>query len=452
MELSLGNIQGQVINSLIGVDINELKCDEGKDYFCVDFDCRLDQIVTLIGHFHSTPKFYFKNKAEDTEFLGLGSLKTFKSLYDFEEIDQVANNNPCIKIMGGKRFQNEECAIEWHGLEECFFFIPNVIFEKIENKIRLRVILPNDFLTDENKKKEYLYDLANTLDPFHLSFIEHNNFPISRHEVPDYRDWENMINKSLNKLNETELEKIVLSRKKVVKYKRKICSEDFFFDIHDSIKQKSYCIYFKFSNQQKFISFTPETLFKVKDNYLILDSLAGTRPRGSNEAEDKKLENELLSNSKELNEHRVVTDYISKNMASHVDEVIVEHSEEILKQKYVQHIHTLLKGKLDNKTKTFDLISTFHPTPAVGGAPKTDALELIKELEPYTRGLYAAPVGFLSANESEFSVAIRCALIDGDKLHVYGGCGIVKDSMPKSEWLETKNKMKNFKIALGGEA
>ena len=451
MLLTLGNIQAQVVNTLIGSDISELDLTKGKDFVSIDFQTNISSIAGLLGHFHPIPKYYFKNKSKETEFLALGSWKTYTSLYEFDEIDRIVKDNSFIKVVGAQRFQQEDCSIEWHGLQDCNFFIPQILIQRTSNNVKLNVILPLDFMTSDLKRKEYLHELANTLDPNTFSFQEHNNFQVGKMESPTYGEWDRIVKESLKEITLKKIDKIVLSRKKVISYKRQICTADIFRDMYEKLNQQSYSVYFKFSHQQTFMSFTPETLFKVKDGTLALDSLAGTRQRGSSDKEDNLLEKELLADKKEMNEHRVVTEYISSKMQKLVETVNIDKSEGILKQKYVQHIHTTLDGKLKDKIKSFDLLKTFHPTPAVGGQPKTDALKLIKKLEPYRRGLYAAPIGYFAKDQSEFAVAIRCALAHGEKLHIYGGCGIVEDSMPKSEWLETKNKMKNFHNILGGE-
>ena len=135
-------------------------------------------------------------------------------------------------------------------------------------------------------------------------------------------------------------------------------------------------------------------------------------------------------------------------MKDFVVEINTVKDEGILKQTHVQHIHTLLQGALKSEAKIFELIKSFHPTPAVGGTPKEKALKLISELEPYTRGLYAAPIGYLSKDNTELAVAIRCALINAENLHIYGGCGIVEQSNWLNEWNESMHKMRNFQSAL----
>lgn len=451
MQLTLGYIQEQIINTLIKGDLDGVKKYQGPQYMAFEFDSNILNIAGLLSHFHPIPKYYFKNKDQDTEFLALGSWKNFTSLYQFDEIDQVVKENDFLKVVGAQKFQQEDCSIEWHGIDDCHFFIPQVLIEKNDLKVSVKVIFPEDFETDELKKKEYLHSLAITLDPTAFCFNEHNNFQVGRNESPNFMEWDNIVKKSLAAIQNRDIDKIVLSRKEIISYKRHICTADVFRDMYESLNQQSYCVYFKFSHMQTFMSFTPETLFKVKDGVLKLDSLAGTRARGSNQAKDLLLEEELLNDKKEMNEHRFVTDYISNKMETLVDEIKIDKSEGILKQKFVQHIHTTLEGKLRDEVKSFDLIKTFHPTPAVGGKPKESALSLIKKLEPYKRGFYAAPIGYFSKASSEFAVAIRCALAHGDKLHIFGGCGIVADSLPKNEWIETKNKMKNFHNILGGE-
>lgn len=90
------------------------------------------------------------------------------------------------------------------------------------------------------------------------------------------------------------------------------------------------------------------------------------------------------------------------------------------------------------------MLNSLHPTPAVGGRPRKQALDLIKEIEQNKRGLYASPIGLFNSETSEFAVAIRSCLIRQNEMYLYGGCGIVKDSDSNKEWIETQTKMKNF--------
>ncbi len=109
-----------------------------------------------------------------------------------------------------------------------------------------------------------------------------------------------------------------------------------------------------------------------------------------------------------------------------------------------QHLWTPIEGHLHVHVDDADLLSRLHPTSAVGGEPTTEALRYIAELEPFDRGWYAGPLGWIARDSAEFAVAIRSGLVDGARLALYSGAGIVPGSTPQSEWDEIENKISDF--------
>ena len=124
---------------------------------------------------------------------------------------------------------------------------------------------------------------------------------------------------------------------------------------------------------------------------------------------------------------------------------------EVLKLRHCQHLLCKVGGQLNQSDCDAEVIAKLHPTPAVGGTPKEEALHWINELEDFDRGWYAAPVGWISHDAVEFAVAIRSALVQGDTVSVYTGAGIVPGSKPKSEWNEIENKMSEFRALFSPE-
>ena len=116
---------------------------------------------------------------------------------------------------------------------------------------------------------------------------------------------------------------------------------------------------------------------------------------------------------------------------------------ELLKLSNIQHLSTPLAGRLQRPAGVLPLVEALHPTPALGGDPRPDALQLIRQLEPIPRGWYGAPVGWIDSQlEGEFAVAIRSAVAQEARVWVYAGAGIVADSLPRPEWQETELKFK----------
>jgi menaquinone-specific isochorismate synthase len=195
-------------------------------------------------------------------------------------------------------------------------------------------------------------------------------------------------------------------------------------------------------------------LYQRNNGTIYSEAIAGTRPRGKNEFEDCVLERELLDSDKERREHAFVIESIQESLNSLCKEVIASKEISVIKLRRLQHLYSKFHGKLKDNISDADILSALHPTPAVGGVPGKEALEQIQTMEPFHRGWYAAPIGWIGYNSAEFAVAIRSGLVNGKSLALYSGGGIVEGSDVNSEWHEIENKIGNFLKALGlnGEA
>ena len=188
---------------------------------------------------------------------------------------------------------------------------------------------------------------------------------------------------------------------------------------------------------------SPEILVHVEDDKLTVRPLAGTRPRGQDEQQDQGLELELLSDPKELAEHLMLID-LGRNDVGRVAEIgTVQLTEKMAIERYshVMHIVSNVTGALKPGLTAIDALRATFPAGTVSGAPKIRAMEILDELEPEKRGVYAGAVGYLGwGGTMDTAIAIRTAIIENGTLHIQAGAGIVADSVPTSEWEETLNK------------
>ncbi len=188
---------------------------------------------------------------------------------------------------------------------------------------------------------------------------------------------------------------------------------------------------------------SPEILVHLEDDVVTVRPIAGTRPRGSDEAEDQRLEAELMADPKELAEHLMLID-LGRNDAGRVSEIgSVSLTEKMVVERYshVMHIVSNVTGRIRAGMSAIDVLRATFPAGTVSGAPKIRAMEIIDELEPVKRGVYAGAVGYLSwSGNMDTAIAIRTAVIKDDTLHIQAGAGIVADSVPRNEWEETMNK------------
>jgi isochorismate synthase EntC len=171
--------------------------------------------------------------------------------------------------------------------------------------------------------------------------------------------------------------------------------------------------------------------------------MAGTAPRSGDPSADARLAAALLASTNTRDEHRYTIDMVHDTLlpwCSYLDE---EAEPSIVAMANVQHLATRLEGRLSNPpASVLELVTALHPTPAVGGAPRGEALRLVDELESLDRGRYAGPVGWVDAGgNGTWAVGIRSAELSGTVARVFGGVGVVADSEPATELAETRAKM-----------
>ena len=187
---------------------------------------------------------------------------------------------------------------------------------------------------------------------------------------------------------------------------------------------------------------SPEILVRLEDGRVTVRPIAGTRPRGQAPEEDVALEKELLADPKERAEHLMLID-LGRNDVGRVAQVgSVEVTDKMVIERYshVMHIVSNVAGDLKDGLDAIDVLRATFPAGTVSGAPKVRAMEIIDELEPVKRGVYSGAVGYIGWNGNmDTAIAIRTAVIRQGKLYILAGAGIVADSVPRSEWIETLN-------------
>ncbi len=444
-------------SELFKEEIDTLEIENGdKKHFSVRLEKEIPgpvDIIKLITSYDIPELLYFKDKNSLYQFGGLGNTLVIKADTPenaFPRIEEILSLNKNLRLFGGFGFSNySQISDEWKGFNNCRFTLPLVEIHK--RKERYFVILnyySNQMRDIPEVRKELREKLAaidsGITDRSHI----HSYDPESEILIPGKEKWTAMINSALEKINSGDIEKIVLSRKKIVKNRLKWNLYAILNKLN-MLAEESFLFFYKIDDTLAFMGRSPERLFKLKKNELTVESIAGTRPRGKTEEEDRKWEEELLNSPKELEEQRIVSRFIRERMDRFCKNVEVRENEVILKLQNLQHIKTLFAGEAVDNINLLDLISSFHPTPAVGGHPKEAIQRLIPRLEPFQRGWYAAPIGWVRKGEGNFAVGIRSALINGRDLHIFAGAGIVKQSNPHDEWKETDNKMDNFLKGIG---
>ncbi len=410
-----------------------------------------DFLTTLQLSTSDRTSIYWSDRENKFELFAEGQVDRIYGESNFE-IDKVFSQlnlklkdlPPTVRFYGGFKFNNQTvCSDDWNGFGTYQFVLPH--YEVFQSDHQCYFTCNVILHPDGEPEKEIQSELNQDID-FVTKNVTLPHFPQSisnRVDQPDYASWKSLILKSLQNFKDGSLEKIVLARKTSLSYKTAIQPSSFLKHLKEAVVN-AFHFYFKFGNSLGFVGASPERLYKREKLNLYTEAIAGTRLRGKTFEEDLVLEQNLLQSDKDIREHDFVCESIKSILDDTCSKVSLKKQRDILKLARVQHLHSQYHGELKPEFSDAELIRELHPTPAVGGVPKKLAMEKIAEYEPFDRGWYAAPLGWISSESSEFAVAIRSGLIDKHDLHVFTGAGIVKGSNPLEEWEEIENKLGSF--------
>lgn len=203
----------------------------------------------------------------------------------------------------------------------------------------------------------------------------------------------------------------------------------------------SYSFAFEGASGSVFLGCSPERLFRRHGHMVYTEALAGTSLRGCGQAEEQALEARLMSDHKNIHENRLVLDDILSRLRPLCSALESDQGHSVLRLKNLLHLRYLIRGVIHSNVCDEQLMLALHPTPAVGGTPRQQALGFIHEHEPYCRGLYAGACGIIGDGLTELNVSIRSALFKPHSISLYSGAGIVRGSSVDSEWRELDNKI-----------
>ena len=316
-----------------------------------------------------------------------------------------------------------------------------LIFDKQKNKIFIIVFSENN-LNSFNKTNTKISDLSERITSFTpTSSVEVNNFS----SQPDIKyhlsknDFLDSVKKIKKYISDGDVMQVVLSQRMSIPFEGKPLS--FYRKLRD-LNPSPYMYYLNMGDFS-IIGSSPEILVRLEDDNLTVRPIAGTRPRGKDTNQDKSFEEELKRDPKEIAEHLMLID-LGRNDIGRVSEIgSVKLTDTMIIEKYshVMHMVSNVTSKLDSKLTSMDVLRATFPAGTVSGAPKIRAIQIIYELEPIKRGIYAGAIGYLGWNGNmDTAIAIRTCIIKESVLNIQCGAGIVHDSIPEKEWDETINK------------
>lgn len=316
-------------------------------------------------------------------------------------------------------------------------------------KITIKIDKPINYLSSLVKKEEQNFSFYKS-----KKNAKNNKEDIFKHVKSNFtkKQFCDAVKKCVDYIRQGEAIQIVISQQ----FKTKIDVPP--FEIYRMIREMNPSPYLFFLDFKDFqlIGSSPEVMVKIEKDDILLKPIAGTRPRGENTAEDKTLELELLQDKKEVAEHLMLVD-LGRNDIGRVSEagtVRVEDYMHIEKYSHVQHIVSNVYGKKKKEIGIFEVLKSVFPAGTLSGAPKIRAMQIIAEIEPFRRGAYGGCVFTLSFH-GNFNSCITIRTLLTKKLSerssaavVQAGAGVVFDSSPKNEFLETQNKAKAILLAV----
>ncbi|MCY3410620.1 MAG: isochorismate synthase [Candidatus Heimdallarchaeota archaeon] len=389
---------------------------------------------TLVNWIHLFPTMIFTHS--EFQYASFGRFATIlgetKTRFSDTEIEinnlynslEITGSNPF--LIGGFSFFNGKNSENWEGFDSRMFIMGNI--QLIGDKHKTEIIINHD----SNQIQPDLDDI------FAERALEKMIITGPIMEEMDYHTWEENINRCKDQISKRALEKVVMARS--VSISSQIDAYTLFTRLQNRYSS-SYCFLFMLDPFNAFLGASPELLVDKTGLEIKTVALAGSIARGNTQDEDKKFASLLLNDPKERSEHQIVVERILSNFRELGIELNTDEEPRILKLPNIQHLKTIITGRLESDQSLISIVEKLHPTPAVGGKPLETALKLIQTLEP-DRGWYASPIGIIkSVHEGNFVVALRSAKITGSKMTIFAGAGIVEESKPEREWHETKMKL-----------
>lgn len=355
----------------------------------------------------------------------------------FNEIQEalVSTGKPELKAFVGFSFLSDGATSDiWDGYDPAEVFLPRITIEQFGGNSRLTVIIPATDSTDPTMAL-----LGSLKHPEWPSVVDLGDHSIESH--PSVTEWADSVAEAVGAIGRGDFEKVVLSRSVVVRSSEPVAILRVFRALATTYPQ---CYSFAWkSGDAVFMGASPELLADVKGHKLHSNPLAGSAPRGEGEDEDRLIGQQLMDSSKDRGEHALVVDDLVQRLSPITVSIDVPHTPSLKKMATVQHLSTEIEGELVSGIGVLDVIEASHPTPAVGGVERDTAVRYIKDHEVIDRGWYTGGVGWINgAGDGAICIGLRCGLIRGDATRVFAGAGIVADSEPNAELVETRLKLR----------
>ena len=438
------NIKNQYKNLIKLIDTNRIL---NPFILSVCLEIEYD-INNLFNHIHSThyPIFFSNQRSKIFNFIEEHSFSFSNEDHYDKNINNMINiisdtkflnedSNDKVYLFGGINFDNQDKNIDiWTNIPIAKFTVPR--FTLIDSKLIVNMYV-KDKISFKNNFKIFLSYInsfeKNIIKAKRLNF---NSKLLDLTDIGSKNNYKNKINSFINTISSTNtnFSKVVFSR-----FKKAIFEKDApIFEIYKKLylnNSDNMNFLFSINNSIKVLGSTPELILSKNNNEIKSESIAGSN-FGNND--------NFISDEKELFEQKIVTDYIHNFFKNNTSNIEYNKIPKIKKSSNIEHLYTSFKGLLKSDKNILDLLKSIHPTPAIAGYPKKDALNLIKNNNE-NRGWYGGPIGWIDNKlNGNFYLNIRSGLGIDNHLYLFSGSGITNKSTVRNEWKETEHKFKSI--------
>ncbi len=414
------------------------------------------------------PSLIFKSRGEKVTLIKNNKKEVIKSLNPLLILQGIMQQFKPVELEGLPRFYGGAVGFMSYDMVKFFEDLPDtvkddtdwndsyfmitdtlVIFDNLKHNVK---VVCNVHLDNKNTGINSQYKKAiETIDqiitklnrPLKKPVFDSSNKSLRIRSNVKKNDFKEIVNKAKKYIRAGEIIQVVLSQR----FETDLNTDP--FKLYRSLRMVNPSPYMYYLKMEKdiIVGSSPEVLVRLENDEIFLRPIAGTRPRGKDEKDDIALENSLKKDPKEIAEHIMLVD-LGRNDVGRVSKmgsVTVEDFKVIERYSHVMHLVSSVYGILKKGKNAFDVLAAAFPAGTVSGAPKIRAMEIIDELEKHRRGPYSGSVGYFGfSGNMDFCITIRTMLVKNKKIYIQAGAGIVMDSKPENEFIETQNKAKGM--------
>jgi len=378
------------------------------------------------------PQFYWQQRSGDEEMAALGVAESFSTLSAARQFLSDRYASPDTRICGLNAFTPGQSHL----------FLPRLLWLRTGGAATLRLTLSSEISLQDAARcaLEFLQQLKAIRPITTLS-----SHIVRETHLPARPDWLSLVSQATDAIARGEFEKVVLARATDLQFDQRVTAISL-MAASRRINHNCYHFCMMFDAQNAFMGSSPERLWRRRGKRLRTEALAGTVASHADDAQSHRLGEWLLNDDKNQRENMLVVEDICQRLQHHTQALEVLPAQ-IVRLRKVQHLRRCIWTEL----KTADDEQCLHllqPTAAVAGLPRDPARGFILRKEPFEREWYAGSAGYLSPEQSEFCVTLRCARVSDTAVRLYAGAGIVSGSVPEEEWQEIENKAAGLRTLL----